>query len=136
MSVSAPFLMPSVQDAATHTPPLQTPETQSLPALQCLPTAQTGQVPPPQSMSVSAPFLMPSEQVAAATHTPLLQPPETQSLATLHCWPRAQACQDPPPQSTSVSLPFLMPSVQLGAAMAELKLAHGLELVKPAPGLA
>ena len=46
--------------------PVHTFDTQSPASAQVLPTAQSGQVGPPQSMSVSSPFLMPSVQVGAA----------------------------------------------------------------------
>jgi hypothetical protein len=73
-SVSFPFLTPSVQEAVTHLPPEHLPlpgNTQSVFALQFLPTAQVGPQLPPQSTSVSVPFRRPSPH-AAATHAPAL----------------------------------------------------------------
>jgi hypothetical protein len=66
VSVSAPFLMPSVQAGAWQTLLAeQNPVVQSSPLRQLLPMAQSLHVPPPQSVSVSAPFLTPSLQAGA-----------------------------------------------------------------------
>ncbi len=64
MSVSVPFLTPSLQAGGAHCRPLQTPETQSLPSSQALPAMQSGQL-PPQSTSVSRPLCVWSVQVGA-----------------------------------------------------------------------
>jgi hypothetical protein len=59
MSVSVPFLMPSVQvGAATHTPPVQRALVQSVATAQCSPFGHGQQAGPPQSTSVSAPSRM------------------------------------------------------------------------------
>jgi hypothetical protein len=63
MSVSVPFLKPSVQPAFAHTLPLQNVVVQSLPRLHALPTAHLVVQLPPQSTSVSLPFLTRSVQV-------------------------------------------------------------------------
>jgi hypothetical protein len=57
-SVSWPFLTLSKHEApvAWQMPPPQDPLEQSALARQPLPSAQVGQVPPPQSTSVSLPF--------------------------------------------------------------------------------
>ena len=62
MSVSLPFLIVSVQVAATHALLAQTPLAQSVVALQRRPLAHAVHTVPPQSMSVSSPF----ERVVAA----------------------------------------------------------------------
>jgi hypothetical protein len=77
VSVSAPFLTPSVQLEAWQTPLAQTPVVQSPPALHDEPMPQRGQV-PPQSVSVSVPFWTPSLQLGvrqseSVPHTPLRQ---------------------------------------------------------------
>jgi hypothetical protein len=59
-------LTPSLQVGATQTLAAQTPLAQSVAARQPRPSAQRGQVPPPQSTSVSAPFLTPSMHEGAA----------------------------------------------------------------------
>lgn len=118
MAVSLPFLTPSLQDTSAQSSPVQTPLTQSLPAVQSLPTAHLF-VPaqaPPQSTSVSVWFLTPSLQVAArqvpAVQTPLEQSPfVAQILVSAQSLPGTQ----PPPQSVSVSVPFLTESLQVGA---------------------
>jgi hypothetical protein len=66
-SVSAPFLTPSVHDAAWHLPALQTRLWQSLPTEQFFPLLQGVQL-PPQSTSDSVPFLIPSVHVGRVTH--------------------------------------------------------------------
>jgi len=99
-----------------HLPALHTPlaALQSASALQLLPHAHTGHVPPPQSTSVSLAFFTPSlqlgvEQVfALESQTPLVQsPPEEQPRPSPHF------AGHEPPQSLSVSLPFFCPSLQV-----------------------
>jgi hypothetical protein len=101
-------------------PPWHNPLTQSAFARQCLPSAQAGQDPPPQSMSVSFPFLTVSVQVGGAQtwpmHTRLVQ-----SVANRHPWPGAQGGHVPPPQSTSVSLPSWVPFEQGGIMQLEFE---------------
>ncbi len=54
-SVSEPFMTPSVQVGAWHSPPVQLPDVQSLPTAHISVTAQRSvQVAPPQSTSVSS----------------------------------------------------------------------------------
>jgi hypothetical protein len=121
MSVSLPFLMASLQLAATHLPFVHFPllgSTQSALVLHSLFTAQPPQL-PPQSTSVSLPFWTPSLQAAAAhflaTHLPLAGSAQSASLAQ-PLW----GGQPPqlPPQSTSVSLPFFTASPQVAATHA------------------
>jgi hypothetical protein len=70
MSVSAPFLTPSVHVAARQIKSVpHTLLAQSLPTAQPWPAMHRGQAPPPQSTPVSAPFLTPSLQPGAA-HRP------------------------------------------------------------------
>jgi hypothetical protein len=118
MSVSLPFCTLSVHEKPPHTRfgavPWQMPVTQSAGTLQCLPEAQAGQVPPPQSTSVSAPSCAPSLQVVPM-QTPLVQAPVLQSVPTRQCWGGTQAAHLPPPQSMSVSAPFCTPSAQVGS---------------------
>jgi len=64
VSVSKPFLTPSVQIGDLHRPAKHTRELQSDELAQAFPSAHFPQVPPPQSTSVSAPFFMKSKQVA------------------------------------------------------------------------
>src|SRR4051812_5811353 len=79
MSVSAPFLTPSVQLGTWHTPPPHRALAQSKGMEQALPLPHfcVGAQPPPQSTSVSVPFLMPSEHDGAwqdpVMHTALAQ---------------------------------------------------------------
>src|SRR5262245_6840044 len=90
MSVSAPFLMPSLHPADCDVPPVQTPLAQSAAAVHVLPLAQRAQlVEPPQSVSLSPPFLTLSLHAAAAqrllVHTPVWQsPPTPQILPVAH----------------------------------------------------
>jgi hypothetical protein len=62
-AVSVPFLIESVQVAATQVVDWQLAVVQSTPEPQCLPTPHFGQL-PPQSMSVSFPFFALSPQDA------------------------------------------------------------------------
>jgi hypothetical protein len=116
MSVSVPFLMPSVQLAARHEPPIHTPLSQSPAAVQLRPAAQRGQpeVAPPQSRSVSLPFFTKSAQ-SAVVHDVAMQTKLAQSPPPAHFLPGAQAGHEPP-QFTSDSEPFLTASMQDGAA--------------------
>ena len=113
-SDSLPFLILSVQAAATQVPAWQILDTQSVAALHLLEVWHGVHVAPPQSASVSAPFLTPSVHEATA-QTPAWHTDEAQSAWALHCLPSAQALQAPPPQSVSVSAPFFLLSVQLGS---------------------
>jgi hypothetical protein len=111
VSDSLAFFTPSVQVAAWHTCPVQTPVVHSLARLQPWPALQAGHD-PPQSVSVSFPSLRLSLQVAAVqtnpTHRLLMQSPlPTQELPVMH------GEHELPPQSVSVSLPSLRPSLQL-----------------------
>jgi hypothetical protein len=116
MSVSLPFLMPSVQVGAWHSPPMQFPPWQSVPSRQALLAAQAGQPEsaPPQSTSVSVPFRTLSVHVRAA-QAPPTQTRLAQSPPALHFWAVAQPAQGPP-QSTSVSVLFFTASTHDGAA--------------------
>ena len=95
-SVSTPFFTPSVQVAAWHKPPVQTPLWQSPVPLHLRPVPQGAQE-PPQSRSVSAPFFTPSMQVAA-THMCEAQVPVTQSLPLTQAthWPLPSQTLPPP----------------------------------------
>ncbi|HVU03082.1 MAG TPA: hypothetical protein VHE30_15080 [Polyangiaceae bacterium] len=62
MSVSEPFLTPSLHAGATHFPLVQTPLTQSEPDPQVLPVLHFEHTLPPQSTSLSEPFFAPSLQ--------------------------------------------------------------------------
>ena len=64
LSVSSPFLTPSVGEGAWQTPSLQTLLVQSAPITQTLPVEQAGAFEPPQSTSVSSPFFTPSAGAA------------------------------------------------------------------------
>jgi hypothetical protein len=101
---------------------VQIPLTQSDPALQDLPTAQCGQL-PPQSTSVSAPFFAASVHVGTA-HSLFLHLPLVQSESTVQGSPSPHRGQALPPQSMPVSFPFFTPSVHVGTA-------HALELHTP-----
>jgi hypothetical protein len=86
-SVSAPFLIPSLQvgAGAAQKPAVQTAlATQSPAVAQAFPMAHRPQLPPPQSTSVSAPFLIPSEQVGpggALLELAVLEPPQAEESA-------------------------------------------------------
>lgn len=118
VAVSVPFFTVSVQVAALHRLPVQTPVTQSAAIKQALLTGQVFDAEdtqlPPQSAAVSVPFLTPSVQVTGwqmfPVHTPLAQ-----SAARLQALPAAHLVEHEPPQSVSVSAPFLTRSVQIGA---------------------
>jgi hypothetical protein len=108
MSVSVPFLTPSVQVAAWHVlvvVPEHTLLLQSVPVTQILVLSQGEQLPPPQSVSVSVPFLVPSLQLLAWQKPPV-HTAVWQSVFTEQCLPAAQSAAQLPPQSTSVSLEF------------------------------
>jgi predicted component of type VI protein secretion system len=85
VSVSFPFLTPSVQVATVQMLPTQFPELQSACTRHALPAAHVEQVGPPQSVSVSFPFLTPSVQVGAAVG---VQTPFEQMLFVPHTWPQ------------------------------------------------
>ena len=113
---------------------MQTLLVQSFPVTQLFPSAQVGQVPPPQSTAVSVPFFTASLHVAAwqtfPVHTPLLQ-----SEATLHTLPALHPGQLPP-QSVAVSVPFLTESVQVGAwhtLLEQTPLVQSLGALQPWP---
>jgi hypothetical protein len=74
-----------IKDA--HVPPQQCPLVQSVLTAQCLPSAQAGQLPPPQSTSVSAPFFTLSVHDGLA-QTWFVQILLWQSVPTLH-WTQA-----------------------------------------------
>jgi hypothetical protein len=116
MSVSTPFLTPSLQVGTWQTLPAQTPDEQPAALKHALPSAHTPQpeLPPPQSTSASSPFLIPSKQLGtwqtSPVHTPDEQsPPKAQAEPLTHEPPHAG-----PPQSMSVSPPFFTPSLQVG----------------------
>src|SRR6185503_16591455 len=92
---------------------MQTPLTQSPAIQQVLPLPQSGQEPPPQSVSVSAALRTMSLQTGAA-HLLAVQTLLRQSVGPVQNWLVLHLPQVPP-QSTSISLPFLVPSKQLGA---------------------
>jgi hypothetical protein len=115
MSVSLPFLMRSVQPAATHffVPAVsQCALAQSAFAAHDFVFAHFVAHVPPQSVSVSVPFLIESLH-AGATHffETLSQFLLAQSAASAQPFVSAHA-EHVPPQSMSVSVPFLMPSPQ------------------------
>src|SRR5262245_31640821 len=70
-SVSAPFLIRSLQVTFWHTLLVHTPEAQSRGSAQPSPSAQAGQVAPPQSTSVSSPSLTLLLQVKAWQTLPM-----------------------------------------------------------------
>jgi hypothetical protein len=107
---------------------------QSLPASHSSPSAQSGQLGPPQSTSVSLAFRTPSVQVGT-WHTPPLHTWLEQSLGALQPAPSPQRIQEGagPPQSTSVSLPFSTPSAQFGTLQKpalQTPLGHSVPLVQ------
>ena len=112
-SLSRPFASWSVQLAAAHAPPVQTPLSQSVPITQRWPSAQASQ-PPPQSTSVSAPDTFASRQLPGA-QARFTQSTLWQSSCVTQVRPISQAAQAGPPQSTALSVPFFAPSVQVGA---------------------
>ncbi len=72
-AVSVPFLMPSLQVGAMHTPAVHLALAQSVATTQTLPVSQVGQPsPPPQSTSVSSPFCSPSAHSLPAFAVPAL----------------------------------------------------------------
>src|SRR5437867_4134914 len=99
ISVSPPFLIPSLQVGTAQLPPVQTPVAQSLAEEQIRPMPHLLQL-PPQSMSVSLPFLIPSVQPAGA-HSPAPHTSDWQSVAPVQALPTGQRGQLPP-QSVSL----------------------------------
>jgi hypothetical protein len=106
-SVSAPFLMPSLQLAATGVAqtllPLQKPLMQSVPTIQIFPLAHAKHVPPPQSTSVSGLSIWLLLQVAASV---------TQSLMLVR--PVSELVPELAPQEIRVGelLPLITPPGQ------------------------
>jgi hypothetical protein len=104
--------------------PLHTPERQSVPPSQSLPSAHGPQL-PPQSTSVSGGSTIRLVQVAP-TQMPL-QKPVVQSRGAAHFLPSAHFGHTAPPQSTSVSVPFVTTSVHAGTLQvpfSQTPLAH------------
>jgi hypothetical protein len=99
-------------------------------AMQALPTAQGGQV-PPQSTSVSDPLRMLSRQ-APWTQYPFRQSLDSQSVREMQRLPVGHDPQEPP-QSTSVSSPFLTPSTQEGPASVPGPLSDPFPFKPPVP---
>jgi hypothetical protein len=126
LSLSFPFLMPSEQVGAAHTPLAQFCDVQSPLTLQAAAGAHAKQL-PPQSTSVSSPSLMPSLQDGAA-HWPLRQTrPLPQSSEVPHLPMARHLVAHEPPQSMSVSVPFWTLSVQVGAIVQSLPLPHSVD---------
>ena len=114
-SVSLPFIMWSVHDGTSHTPPVQVPLEQSVATRQLLPSPQGPQAGPPQSTSVSVPSLLALAQ-PAVWHSPAEHVPPMQSVPARQAFPFPQRSQVPvPPQSMSVSTPSFRWSTQVGA---------------------
>ena len=111
-SVSVPFLMPSELDGGAHLPsPPHERLTQSLPALQFLPSSHFGALVgavPPQSTSLSVPFWSPSVALGGE-HSPAMQLLFSQSVATPQVLPSMHRGATEPPQSTSLSSPSFEP---------------------------
>jgi hypothetical protein len=83
MSVSLPFFTTSLQFAAAHALPVQTPLTQSVPPAHPRPVPHRAQVvAPPQSVPVSLPFLIMSLQLDA-WHAFIVQTVLAQSLGAV-----------------------------------------------------
>jgi hypothetical protein len=118
VSDSLPFFTESLHVGARQVlgVPKHTRLAQSSATRHVLPSAQSAQLAPPQSVSVSVPFRLPSLQLAS-WHVPFKQfTPATQSAVPPQLWPAKQrALPQAAPQSTSPSSPFLTPSLQLGA---------------------
>ncbi len=126
ISVSRPFLRPSVQDASLHVPPMQKPVAQSVSMVHALPSEHRAEhAAPPQSTSVSPWFLTPSGQVGAwhAFGAPV-QTPLVQSLLAAQLLLAAHAGHPSPPQSRSVSVPFLTRSAGTQVGTAQRPLVH------------
>jgi len=116
-SVSMPFLIPSVQEGLACAPqiwPVQDWVMQSDAARHARPSAQSGQLGPPQSVSVSRLSLTLLEHCAGqAKHALLSQSSLRQSVGTRQWRPSGQRGQpEEPPQSMSDSLASLDPLVQ------------------------
>src|SRR6266404_10004793 len=73
---------------------MQSPLTQSIACWHIFPTAQAGQVPPPQSTSVSKPFWTMSVQVGAGWQVPPMQIVLWQSPPLPHVLPSAQRSEE------------------------------------------
>jgi hypothetical protein len=115
VSVSVPFLTPSLQAAAWQTPLLHTLLVQSPPITQARVAPQGAHAPPPQSVSVSVPFLIASLHVAVMqARVVASQLRLTQSAGKRQFSKSSHGGQLVPPQSTSVSVPFRNVSVQPG----------------------
>jgi len=124
VSVSAPFLAPSVQVGAWQVPPVHTPFVQSVAWAHSLPSAHGAQAPPPQSTSLSLPSTLPSAQVSTR-QDPELHAPLAQSAFTVQVAPVAHGEQSPP-QSIDVSEPSFTPSEQV-AGRAGFRPPSGVE---------
>jgi hypothetical protein len=123
-SVSAPFLTLSLQLAAWHSPPVQTPLWQSAATMQAFDVAHLPGQEPPQSTSVSDPFLAVSLQLLLV-QTLLAHKVLAQSEPAVHALPPGQRAQpDSPPQSVSDSAPFLIRSLQAGALQVREPAGH------------